>query len=1415
MFMSSAWCCNRLAFAFCLFALSASLLPVHGQSYLPQPPVLSCPSGSHSFQLGTDDLADFPMVGKAPAEYLVFTSRVSTGNYTGGSVRWLSIGLGDNRAQTTSLELRLALYLRINDSLSLLGQTVQVTLNPSGPQVLYAALPTPITLAYGADYVVTVFTLGLYYVQVVAGLTDPQPYAGFSSYQSGSAKALFTYPDNAQLSPTPSVPFLPLSALGCIADEPQPQSFAAADMQLYSFCAYSQQSQPASDPQDYSQQASSSLSVYTGVLAVNVSSASSSFGLYHPILAATALAILSRSGGYLDADGDSVTRSLVLGGSAVSPPASQRLYPLGAAAPIDLYGLSLLSVTGLQTVLRYSGQGSAIDTVTSAGGSTSSRLSAFSIQPYTWTDGIDSPLAYLPVCTPPLTTYNFAPLTCPDGSAYVEYGRSSEDWNPRDRNGGIPWPYYAQMMGNLIWFYSFTPQLPGSLAYELTVLLSDSPATLLHLRFGLFTAAGDSGPFFLVQQTAEVELLNPAAGLISAPLLPPVSLAANQSYYVAVWADQVVRAPWLTYAWSPVAAVGYESQGAGSFPSTVALSPVQSYGRLMSARTCVAQQTVVQYAFCGIFYHTTDVVTYSGVLSVLANCYSNAQGQYRVIVAVNGTETVRTSTQAAPSTYPLRLGGFLAQTTNFLYDTDNGGFALDGSGVQFLVRRGLDPNAVILNLRNSDRASDSGPQQSYQETLLQPNSYSNPTVVASFNASFVVRAGAALLPCAASIDATAPYVPPVNRVSPSSAPRISCDLRKDQVALGLGDQYIVDYATRTVAARLSSGVVYTRPFDGVPGASLQQISVAVLDNELLPAPVAIRLGIYSASSLQLLAQTNETVLYQVRQQVITMNLTSTLQLADSAELYWLALTANGSIAVASSNASSPTMAWPYSSARLSPTFASDSSVAWSPSLTGLGCSPSTHSLCAYFQYYSDPNARLPPTDTIVYQGLLNVDSSAPYPTRFGVGARVLAGSGYISSWRIYQAVALTTFQAYILAVDAHDVYLQPDSAAVVDTTGLQLLLNGGKSSVTLSYDSGSGAVVESGRTGLVVSSVSLRQLNVSTGLPSCSITDVPNYVLSWSSSSEPAPSCPDASSVVTYGDASPTDLEYTADSAVVWQGSTSLRRFRSSDSNYTELRWLSMGVLPNPGSILRLTFNLYDLQMRLLATTGQFSVANTQQQTLVAPLQSPVVVAPSTDYYLSATSSDYLYAPAAATFGPDLGTSGSASLIRALGAIGCLTEPPQLPSSVSSSSSSSSTAAPVTSATSSRALPASPTGNSQATTPSSAASSPAPPATSMVSTAAAAVPLVPMADSLSASWSTGEVVGVVLGCMIGSNLLLVLLWWLCCIRRHGGWRREKVSGTGDGRGGSYTAETSSSGRAEHEGGEESQVELNVRRLLRG
>ena len=267
--MPSAW--RRLALLVaCLCALWS---PVAAQSYLPQPgDVLSCPPGSGGFQLGTDDILRFPTVAQTPGEYTSWTARVATGNYTGGSLRWLSFGLGDNSGLTASLDLRLALFLRLNHSLALLAQTVQVTVNPSGPQVLYAALPFPVTLTLGAEYVVAMTTAGYYFTQFTTGQTAAQPYAGFYSWQTGGLTTM-TYWDNYSLDDRP-LPFLPLSALGCIADEEQPQPFVT-DAQLYSFCAYTQQSQPAPDPDDYSQQASSSLSVYSGLLALSPTSGSS------------------------------------------------------------------------------------------------------------------------------------------------------------------------------------------------------------------------------------------------------------------------------------------------------------------------------------------------------------------------------------------------------------------------------------------------------------------------------------------------------------------------------------------------------------------------------------------------------------------------------------------------------------------------------------------------------------------------------------------------------------------------------------------------------------------------------------------------------------------------------------------------------------------------------------------------------------------------------------------------------------------------------------------------------------------------------------------------------------------------------------------------------------------------------------
>ena len=1093
----------------------------------------------------------------------------------------------------------------------------------------------------------------------------------------------------------------------------------------------------------------------------------------------------------------------------------------GAAANIDLSGLSLLSALGQQTVLRYSGNGSAINTVTTAGLTTSSSLSSFSIQPYTSTSDSSYTLTELPLCAPALVKYHSPPLICPDGSASVQYGWSSERWNPLIRYG-TPWAYYAQLMGNTVHFFPFTSQLPGSVVHELTVMLYDAPGKVLRMRLGLFTAANNSGPFTLLQQTAELTLLNPAGGLISAALLSPVTLTAS-TYYIGLWADQAVRTPYLLWSFGPVGALGYDSLGAGQFPSSIPLSRLSSYGRLLGARSCVPEQKVEQYAFCATFFHARSVVTYSGVLDVLANPYSNAQGQYRIVVAANGTRIVRTG--AVETSSPLTLGGWGTATNNFLYQAGNSGFAVDMSGLQFLVGSSSsskegDILAVILNLRNVTGLGQA-PQLSYQETELDSSSYIAPVVVSNLNASFLAQPGVDLPSCSATAPSSTPYSPPLNLVVPASVSRLSCDSRQDKVAVNFGDQYIADYANRASGASLPGNTVYTLPFTSIAGASLLQLSVAVLNNELTSAPIAIRLGVYSAATLQLLSQTPETVLYQVRDQVVTVNLTASMLLPDAA-LYWLALVSNSSLALATSNTSSPSMALQYTAAGLSPNFVVASTLSASPALAGSGCAFASHSFCAYFQYYQPTPYKA--TETYVYQGLLTVDSAAAYTTRFGVALPVLGGSGYMNMFRIYQAVSIRSFQSYILALRAANaVYLQPSSAAVVDASGLQLLINGGKSSVRLSYSANISAIVESVRGDLVFSSITVTALNTSSGLPGCSITEVPNYQLGVSAA---APSCPVASSLVTYGDATPSDLQYQRGSNALWQLSSSLRRFRSSSSNYTQLQWLSFGVQSNPGSLLRITLNLWSLQLQIIGSTARFSAANTREQTLVAPLLSPLLLSPDTEYYVNAVISDYVNSPAAATYGPEVGTGSYAGLIRALGASGCLTGPPKPQSSSSSSSSSprSSSAALSTASSFSASSGSSTDGGSSssgsdsstsAAHDSSGGSSAVPwsssgaatMSSSVSSSSSASAAVEPSSASGGSSWSDGEVVGVALGCVVGSNALLLLLLWACFARRAGSWQRFKSNSSRRDSGLYHAEQSRGSSRAEHE---HSQVEFNVR-----
>jgi len=242
-----------------LILLSLLIIGIAGQSYSPQVyPFTSCPSGQTFITMGNASVYSYQQLYSSQ---ISFTAISPSDADHGGVISQLQLALGDNSALTYPVHLRMGLYALQGSSASLLAQTDEITLYPSGPQMLYANLLNAERLFSIYQYAIGIWSDNYY----TAGVQND--YTGYYGYSNS-----YTYTDYAMPTTVPYV-YQGIStpsqlSVGCV----DPSAYSSPNVQYYEFCSYVEQSIPGSTT-DYSKPASTVTRTLAGVMAIDKSQA--------------------------------------------------------------------------------------------------------------------------------------------------------------------------------------------------------------------------------------------------------------------------------------------------------------------------------------------------------------------------------------------------------------------------------------------------------------------------------------------------------------------------------------------------------------------------------------------------------------------------------------------------------------------------------------------------------------------------------------------------------------------------------------------------------------------------------------------------------------------------------------------------------------------------------------------------------------------------------------------------------------------------------------------------------------------------------------------------------------------------------------------------------------------------------------
>ena len=1358
----------RALFVFALLLLASS---ASAQSYVPLVyPQSTCSSatarlvsvGNSSQQLQYGSVATTSLSGYGS----VYLTAFNNSGLFGAVLQQVTLPLGDNSLMSGPYTLRIGVYQlgaaidSYNDwGLSLLAQTDSVTVYPSAPQVLYANLLQPVQLLSGSQYAIGVWTNGgppcASSNQQCSVSVYGQP--GATSY-SGYANGYNDYTLPATLTGYGPSTYnaLAIGVTGCLDSAP-----LASGTAVYFMCAFTQDYAPASSTTNYQLPSTTTTTTVSGVLTVSTATSSTSFGTASSVLSFSGTVATELSGQEMYSYPEFVTNSIAVvqsnsSSSLAGVTPSQVVYVSGPAASVDASGLSLTASNGVQYVLQWNAAAKQYQLLSSSNGGAVPTILYSRVTLTPVTAAADPSF----VCTPTqlqATTPTPVP-SCPAGSLSVYAGDFSEgQLNGYGLSAGQSGGQIST--GNQLYFRPFLVSVAGTTVASLTTYLSANPGLVVHLRMGLYALNGsiNTPAWSLLALTAEQVIPNPAGGVVEVGL-PSAQALPLGTYAIGVWFDQPVYTANLYWSGAPPSPSSLllpytYATASGQMPAYV--QPTVAYEwQASGARTCVpSAQPLIQFSFCAAYPGPYGSVDYTGgVLTALPTLYSNSFGSYYLVTGGNATRNGNIySLQPASTTAPVQQRLYIASSTA-------GNVSLDTTGLSLVYWQSYELYQLLL----SAKPVPNTPAWQYGATVYYSYGSEGAVNVGAGEFSYApYTAGSSVPDCA--------YIQPsyANVLSPPSQQTTTCSSVVGQLPVTLGDTVFADYANQAEGTGAPALTVYTNPFTvATSGFTVSQVTVDILANTL--STLGVYMGIYSAAGT-LMASTDLLQWAQAYDQQVTANLLTPALLP--AGSYYAAIVANGSLNIATATTQSPKFTVASLALPATATLTGATASAGAVPLFVTGCTAATLSFCAQVQY-STPAALTglgyPLSTTFQYQGLLagvtNSDQSVT------VQSAVVHASGQQRT--AYSMTSLPSAYAVLSLLAPSKVY--PNQAQALDATGLILNSANLSLNVNLSYSAAQGQYVDTwgaaiypGST-IVTSTFVVAPIGASgTAIPACSITALTSTAVQ----AVAPPTCSSGSGVVTLGDSNGADFTYNTQQINYENNYELFTTVQLSSGNTSvQLSQVALAILQNNNVVARMRFGVYSAQQQLLGTTNELLLANPQAGVVTGTLSSPVLVAPYTSYYLAVWADNALFmawTPTYTNWCAQITYSSSASLPANFSAQdynnGVYWEQYCTPIPLSATGCSVPNSAVAASSSTGAIGPSQPTSAPLAATSSS------------TGVAVIAVPSSTSAGSNDVSLSKGAVAGIVIGCVVGTNLLL-----LACLFCLFGLGRRGSAGTGTG-----------------------------------
>ena len=1266
-----------------LLALSVSAQP-YTPLVSPSNTAASC-SGSTLVTLGNDNAAQFTrMAIQTNNEGEMYFSAYNA-TAIGATITQLSLALADNSALSSPTLLRLGLYslsAGTTTSASLVGQTAEITLFPSGAGMLYANLLTP-----------TVLTSGLYAIGVFAS-------SNFYVYGNGKNSSYYAYPNTysyvdysipTTLSYVYSSTFYQFGAAAYGCQGTSGGSTVPAGSQAFSMCAYVESYQASPSTSDYTQVSSTTVTTISGILIASATSTSTAFGSGYAVTGGSGSVSISRSGIYsyyepgfattVNPFVPTTTNKI----NGVAP--SNYLYTSGAAGAADTNGISFLTSAGVQYVLQWNAATTQYRLLNSSAGGSSPATTVYSNVVLTPTTSLTART----MCTPPPMVYTPPTVpSCPSGTLPIAFGDITADlvYSYYVTNG------YSYVDGNSLYFRPFYNQVAGTQILSLSTWLLANPNTVLHMRLGLYSLSGSisSPTWTLLSQAPEQVIVNAVNASYTVPLPSAVTLPVGV-YAIGQWFDQSTYTYETWWDVAPNPGVLYQAytslSSTGTLPTTA--TPSLAYDLSASgANGCIPNvaSAPIQFSFCAAFKTATSTDTISGVLTTLPTKSTGTLGSYWTVLSGYATDSYN-------SGYPLTLGPITNPTAMRLYDstTSQGGAALDSTGLQFYAELyGSEPYIYTIQSKQVPNT----PVFNYVETVQY---YFQAATVNSVAGSFSYQPYTTGSPIPACTYKAATYA---NLITPASPGQETC-LASGQLARTLGDSIIADFANQKEGNGIAALTVASNSFTLVSTVTITQLAVDILAN--IAHNFTIQLGLYSSTGALLGSTAVITLAQAYDQQVIGALATP---VSTPAGTYYVGVVASAPLFIATSTTSSPSMTVASFGV---PSTLSTSATGPAVPVVAYGCSVASHSFCAQVQY----NVPGPTSTTYQYVGMLatNANADGSYT--------VVAGDVHAISFQRVSTVPTTTITGFSEMFPTAGSKIYPSAAQPVDATGLSFT-SASLGTVTLTYSASQGKYVDSwGSTTQKVSPI-VSVFNLSTIgtsgviVPSCNIIDLPGSV---SIATPAAPTCASGYTSVLLGDDVAADYSSNVENYNYQNNAyASLRPIPNTGNQTVAVSQIALGLNNNVNSVAKIAFAVYDSGYHLLAMSPVLTVTNAPDSIIVGQLNVTVSVPPGSSYYAAVWSDNSLYVsftfdtiapcmqmPTGVMF-PAVFPTGSSCGVVDLAALGCTA-----PTTTSSSGT---------------------------------------------------VPPYSSNSSNNVDLSKGAVAGIVIGCVVGTNLLLLVCLFLAC-----------------------------------------------------